>query len=455
MNSLLLRIRNFILRRGASPDEEPEEEPQSEPVRLFSRGTTAVLLILFIAVFAGLVTWHIKRTYFYHLPRETVYALGEDGNILWSYVADRNELGKPAGPSVVGEYGGVACMLSSYGIINAFSAEDGEVLWSRELEGDVSDWLLEGEGSVLCQAGDTVYSLEIDGGETLWEYSLRSPCSGAPILVENSLFIVEESGILLSVDSKTGRLHWEYELPGLVYDSIAADLDYVVVQVVGPKSLMLVSVDKETGELLCSRELVAGTSSFFQTDPISSGGYIFSAVSKEGDGGPRTTLFCVVGDNGGLVWEQTLGSPSLVELLVSGDIVCACGDNVVAVGIKDGNIKWTRDINPDVATVSAGFLYLGSSEILSVYTDTGEDRWAYDSSCAGSNGFSLSSGSEEILSLGTDSKRSPGALICLGCNSGEIRWEQLFHVKHIGESSCLVTGPYTGNRKYYVLIGER
>jgi outer membrane protein assembly factor BamB len=168
---------------------------------------------------------------------EVVWRLGLDsGAVEWrkSYAvpftmgkgAERHGKGPKSSPALAD---GRLFTMSITGILSAWDADSGELLWRRDYSarfekghpywGASTSPLVDGNRVVVHFGTDdqgALIALDVESGEEVWSHGNDGPSYASPILVEiqGSRQIVELTMKgLAAVDSESGRLLWEHSYP--------------------------------------------------------------------------------------------------------------------------------------------------------------------------------------------------------------------------------------------------
>ncbi|MGC4190545.1 MAG: PQQ-binding-like beta-propeller repeat protein [Thermomicrobiales bacterium] len=138
------------------------------------------------------------------------------GEVLWTF---QNEEGR--GNATVTVANGQVYIAISGDEVNALYAVDaktGGQMWRQEQGA--------GAGFISATATDTrLYSVAEDGmlhaldaatGETVWTYQLQEFVRSIPVLVEDALYVADNGGFVRAIDAETGKQDWEYPIEGAV-----------------------------------------------------------------------------------------------------------------------------------------------------------------------------------------------------------------------------------------------
>jgi outer membrane protein assembly factor BamB len=151
--------------------------------------------------------------------------------------------------------------------IVALAAGDGRRLWSYS--GVSSQTILLGGGSPAVDGGvviapftnGEIAALRVDNGAVLWSDSViavrrteaaasLTDISGRPVVDRGRVYAVGHSGILVSIDLRTGQRVWDVPVPGVYQPWIAGDFLYATTI-----DSEVVCIDVRTGQILWVTQL--------------------------------------------------------------------------------------------------------------------------------------------------------------------------------------------------------
>lgn len=153
-----------------------------------------------------------------------LYALDLQGNLKWMFESGQSFWG---GPVLEGE---VLYIGSLDRKVYALRADSGEKLWERELAAAILSTPATAEGKPLFVAtlDGTLYALDKAGGDILWQKSLGARLWSTPLVVNDHLYLGDESGRLHALEAATGNTLWQFEARSailntpLLYDTLLA-----------------------------------------------------------------------------------------------------------------------------------------------------------------------------------------------------------------------------------------
>lgn len=101
------------------------------------------------------------------------------------------------------------------GHLVALWAEDGEKVWSLELDAGVEASPAACDGRLyVCAADQRLYAVTARTGEIEWQRETGGPCAGGPVAAEGLVLVATAGGELLALDAGTGEARWREALPG-------------------------------------------------------------------------------------------------------------------------------------------------------------------------------------------------------------------------------------------------
>lgn len=135
--------------------------------------------------------------------------------------SDRNSEGTPL---IIRTPNGAQLVSNHADRIVAFDPASGEELWwvNQTLYAQIPRPVF-GHGLVFVAGGyfkPEVWAIRPDGkgdvteSHVVWRVSEAAPLNPSPLLVENELYFVSDTGVATCVDAKTGKVHWRERLGG-------------------------------------------------------------------------------------------------------------------------------------------------------------------------------------------------------------------------------------------------
>jgi PQQ-like domain len=187
------------------------------------------------------------------------------------------------------------------GAICALRAEDGELLWRREIPKLAAASVYVNDPHLLAQSSHTLHSLDQDSGEILWSFSPhgteRETMYSSPTVYQGRVYIGDRRGLLHCLDVRSGETIWS----------------------------------KETNQA--------------DNDDVNSTPLIFEGLVIVTTNAATAVAYNTV--NADLVWEQQLDRPSVFGPLVFKERVAAVANSLYLLDGRTGTIerrfKWKND----------------------------------------------------------------------------------------------------------------
>ncbi|AIL65633.1 Outer membrane assembly lipoprotein yfgL [Rickettsiales bacterium Ac37b] len=191
-----------------------------------------------------------------------------------------------------------------------------------------------------------VLALNIHNGKEIWRHSLNNIIRAAPILSQNTLFVVTIDNKLYAIDSTSGNVIWMHEgasesIGIFGAASIAASNNVVVIP---HSSGQLHGLNINTGEELWSVNLAFNKSSlmgfsFSDIDitPVIRDNIVYVA-------GNTGSLYAIHLENGMPLWHKNI--KGIKSLWVAGEFLYIINDEneILAIYNKNGHIKWVNKL---------------------------------------------------------------------------------------------------------------
>lgn len=154
----------------------------------------------------------------------TVYALGTDGTLKWTFETGASIW---AAPVINGEMLYIASMDKN---LYALDSENGMVVWQTELGGAPVNAPYLGEDGNLYLGTINSEALAIDGqsGEILWRFATEDWAWGTPVLADGVLYVTDLSGKVYAVDTSDQSILWQYKGSGAISGSVLLIEDSII-----------------------------------------------------------------------------------------------------------------------------------------------------------------------------------------------------------------------------------
>lgn len=306
-----------------------------------------------------------------------VYCLdGKDGRLIWKYQT-RNSV-----KNTIAINSGLVLAQDAQGCLYAINAENGKLIWEKQLVIKNPKSLIEGlvacGGIVYAGTGKGLCAINVENGNVVWQNKDWQSNMGATSTLavgENILIASSQWGALYAHDNKTGKLKWKASADGLRNRGASVAIHDDWLYVISEKSLFIMEVDNgniverkdllfrvdvTSTPLVTDKEIIFGSvndglvaldknslevkwnfktddalifsapysrkpSATIETSPVWAGNTVYVGAS---DG----TIYGVNRKNGRLVWKHQTGAPIFGSSAISGNalIFADFGGNVYA-----------------------------------------------------------------------------------------------------------------------------
>ncbi len=234
--------------------------------------------------------------------------------------------------------------------VYAIDLATGDELWFYRANNDVNGVAVSGD--LVIATGDeyAVWGIDVTSGRPVWSALLGGSVFGAPLIIDDLVFVGDASGTLTALNLNTGQIQWKATVAGDIRGGPASDGELVYV----------------VGE---DREVLAATLD----------GQEVWRTTVEGPAGARTSVFAaptVAGDYLiiSLVRDAVFADPGLIALDKStGDLVWRASD---AAGVKTewGSVRSSPAVAGDMLVYGDTY----SSQLIAVSIETGETLWSVE-----------------------------------------------------------------------------
>jgi outer membrane protein assembly factor BamB len=207
----------------------------------------------------------------------SLYALGLQGNLLWSYKTDGEQWAQPVldpdgsnlyissldhhlyaintdgqlkwktkenlGGAIVGSPAiseNKVLYIGSFGSqMVAINAQNGDIIWKTPTDG----WVWSGPAlkDNVVYFGDlntSFYALNAEDGSTLWKFQTDGPVVGTPLLTEDAIYFGTETGTLYCLDYQ-GNVKWSKLIDAKIYQSPVQAGDLLLIAPVGKDNILV------------------------------------------------------------------------------------------------------------------------------------------------------------------------------------------------------------------------
>ncbi len=190
-----------------------------------------------------------------------------DGNLLWSLEVEGRLV---AGPTCDAEK---VYQPVDNGTLLAVAVEDGQELFRVELPEPLAASVAVDDMIYVSGVHGTVFALDSDDGHVVWQTSLGGDAWTAPTVLDGRLFVGLSSGELVALQSTTGEELWRFQTVEVVRASATAIGKFVVVGTMGGK---LFCLDAATGTVADQRQMDGAIA----VPPVSDGRRLFVATDE-------------------------------------------------------------------------------------------------------------------------------------------------------------------------------
>ena len=203
-------------------------------------------------------------------------------------------------------------------------------------------------------AGD-FFALDAISGIKKWQVKLPSSTSATPTVSKGIVYISCDNNKIYAFDVITGIKKWEFTHGsyGNYDDFSAPTVVNGIIYLVGRNKVF--ALDAVSG---VKKWEFAGDSPVWRTSPTVVSGVLY--VINDTDG-----AYALNAVTGTLIWKQKNVISQTSPAVVNGVIYTSDVDNVVAINLKDGSIKWKyladAQFYNSAPTVANGIVYIGDS----------------------------------------------------------------------------------------------
>ena len=284
------------------------------------------------------------------LAEADIWALdASTGSVLWKQVTEGLFTSSPT------VWGGSLFVGTLYDhMVRAFDAATGALQWAFTGAGAMnSPVVIDGRLYVAANSG-IVYSLDPKTGAELWEASTGPGILAETVAISNGLVLVgSESAVsdptFFAFDATTGATRWSVTLNQIAASATVAN----GVVYVGSEDHNLYALDADTGVT----RWIASTGDGVDSSPAVASGEVY-AGSLDGN------LYAFDALSGSVRWKVSLGGHGGEPIVANGVVyVAAATPTTYALDAKTGAVLWSftaGDQFGDAEAISDGVLYAGS-----------------------------------------------------------------------------------------------
>jgi PQQ-like domain len=260
----------------------------------------------------------------------------------------------------------------SPGAICALRAEDGELIWRREIPKLAAASVYANKAHLLAQSAHTLYSLAATYGEILWTFSPQGTegetMYSSPTLHEGRVYIGDRRGVLHCLDVKSGEVIWSEKTNQNEKDLNSTPLIFKELVVVTTNAATAVAYNTVNGELVWKQAL--------------DGPSVFGPLMFKGRAAVIAASLYLLDGRTGEIERQFKWENDTVSFAESGGetmLVGLCGS-----WPPDGNTKfvWLNESGIKAEAMREGFClqprYIPSTELMYLSHLGGIDVWHAD-----------------------------------------------------------------------------
>lgn len=285
-----------------------------------------------------------------------------------------------------------------------------------------------------------------------WSHDTRALVEFSPIVVDGTLYVVNNDGLAQALDAETGNLLWERRIASLNASSPAFHEGSIYVATLSPGRV--VALDAATGKVEWTRALPGRT----ESSPIVHKGKLLVGC-ESGD------LFALSPQTGKTRWRRQVGGAIKAAPAVSGGevIVAAYGGIVAAYGIAKGREHW-RSSSQSAGLGSSGNFYATPTIAFErIYVGNTDGRMYSFELSSGALAWSKSTGSYVYAAVvAADTPTTPptiyfgsydGQFYALDARSGATRWQRPAGGGVSGAASLIGSTVYYANLRKTAVLG--
>jgi outer membrane protein assembly factor BamB len=161
---------------------------------------------------------------------------------------------------------------SSAGVLWAFDAQSGGVLWKKQLGGSISGQPRYAPDTGLVYLGcddGGLYALDAATGAQRWVYHTRAPIASQPVYADDAVYFTTGENRIYALDARDGKWKWQYDreapesftIRGYPAPLVAGNRVYV-----GFSDGYLACLSAPGGDVLWARSLAGDATRFIDVD---------------------------------------------------------------------------------------------------------------------------------------------------------------------------------------------
>ncbi|MCY1078222.1 outer membrane protein assembly factor BamB family protein [Archangium lansingense] len=271
--------------------------------------------------------------------------------------------------------------LTRDGYVRSFDLEGHEV-WSYAVGNRFYAGATADDGIVYVPGTDGVlHALYAKTGELKWKYAAGEALATAPVLAGDLVLVASQSDTLFAVKRATGELAWLYRRDppaGFTIHRASAPAVRGQTAWVGFSDGTLVSLDLADGGVRWEKSLAPSSVTQFvdvDTTPVlDESGHVYAASYAGG-------LYALDAETGDVVWNSV--AQGITSLMVHGQVVVATGDDRLDAYLGDnGKLLWSQTLQEraglEPVLVKGMLLVPAQRSLLFVDPRTGQSRLAWN-----------------------------------------------------------------------------
>jgi outer membrane protein assembly factor BamB len=256
---------------------------------------------------------------------------------------------------VVGSAGRVQFETDGSDGVFALDITTGDVEWFFEAGLDVNGVGF-GDGIVVATCDDgRVHGLDVADGREVWSDDLGASAFGNPLVLGEIVVVVDAGGGVTAFDVRTGVRSWRIGMTGPVRGGVASDGETFYAASEGRDVVAISPEGRERWRVRVSGVGSAASNVKVFAAPTIVEGLVIVTLVRD-DAYPDPALLALDAATGDLVWRASdtaalktewgnvRSSPAILgEVLLYGE---PYSSDLVAVGIADGETRWSAEVGP-------------------------------------------------------------------------------------------------------------
>lgn len=131
--------------------------------------------------------------------------------------------------------------------MQAYRLSDGSLLWSSTVSGLTFDaWTMD-HGTIYVLAGEEIKALGEQNGSLLWQISLGEGTIAGPMVQDQMIYTITQSGIVIALHTTNGAIAWKHQMKQLQFGSVSTAL-YPGLLLFRPETTVIIAWGSNTGE---------------------------------------------------------------------------------------------------------------------------------------------------------------------------------------------------------------